>query len=1042
MTTPRSLIVVIVCFGTLTHSASFGQDTEAATRQYAAAVGFQNQKLYEDAIVEWRAFLRKFPNDARGRKAEHYLGTCCLQEEDYQQAITAFTNVTQGNGRFDLMDQTLLNLGIAWYGQAQKSSRPADYRNAEQAFDRMLSSFGNSEFAPRAVYYKAECLFQREAHEEAAQTYATFVQKYPSHNLHADALYGLGTAYEAAEKKQLAEKAFAQFASKYNKHPLATEVRMRQADLLFSAGEFAAAENVFEVIAADKDFKLADLAMLRQARCLYEQHELTAAARLYWNVPRNFRNTKYYDAAILAGAKCYYLEERFDLASSGLERLVERTGAEAEEAHLWLARCLLKESNPQQALRIATRGLKKMRDEDLRTELDLVRIDALYEIPSSRSEATRLYERFAEQHRQTPLAAQARYMAALSALENENYKKAGRLADEFLRSKSDSDLTPDVLFISAESCLLQEQHEKAVQRYEAFLKIGRQHTNYQQAKVRLALALLMAEKPDQTVQLLRTEAPGLKDQQLKAEAYSILGRAFAALENFDDAARQLQQSITIDKDVQRREETTVALAEALRKAGRESEADSQLRKMLSDSSSGRFSAEANFRLAESAYAEEDYDKALRYYGKVIQQEPDGDFGPHAMYGLGWTLFRTEEYRDCNRVMTKLIRNFGGRETIAQKGYYVRAMAAYQLDEFEDVIRDIDAYLKTQPKLNDELDALYVKGLALAGMEQPEQSARVLESIMTRSSNYASADKVAYELGWTYKDLNKPQQAVQAFSDLAARWPDSPMAAESLFLVGESWYDAGRFDEAAKAYARSSGANSNPEIAEKSLHKLGWSHLKSDRNADAVSAFRKQLTTFPDGDLSVDARFLVGESLFLNEDWQPALKAFEKVAQAQRGDYTAIAMFRAGECSAAMEDWRNSLTWHQRVLGQYPDFEMKPEARYGQGWALQNQGRFEDAIALYEQVTDETQTETAAKARFMIGECLFAQKQHKDASRHFLKAAFTYNHKEWSAMAYFEAARCFEVLRDTEQAATCYQNLIQKYPQHARVPDAKRRLSEL
>ena len=122
--------------------------------------------------------------------------------------------------------------------------------------------------------------------------------------------------------------------------------------------------------------------------------------------------------------------------------------------------------------------------------------------------------------------------------------------------------------------------------------------------------------------------------------------------------------------------------------------------------------------------------------------------------------------------------------------------------------------------------------------------------------------------------------------------------------------------------------------------------------------------------------------------------------------------------------------------------MTPEARYGYAWAIQNEGRTAEAIPLFEQVTEETQSETAAKARFMIGECLFAEKKHKEATRHFLKAAFTYNHKQWSAMAYFEAARCFEVLRDTEQAANCYENLITKYPQHSKVRDAKRRLSDL
>jgi TolA-binding protein len=79
---------------------------------------------------------------------------------------------------------------------------------------------------------------------------------------------------------------------------------------------------------------------------------------------------------------------------------------------------------------------------------------------------------------------------------------------------------------------------------------------------------------------------------------------------------------------------------------------------------------------------------------------------------------------------------------------------------------------------------------------------------------------------------------------------------------------------------------------------------------------------------------------------------------------------------------------------------------------------------------------------MIGECCFAEKKHDAAAKHFLKAAFAYNHPEWSAIAWFEAARCFEVLKDVGQAKNCYQQLLEKYPAHSKAEDAKKRLSQL
>ena len=212
--------------------------------------------------------------------------------------------------------------------------------------------------------------------------------------------------------------------------------------------------------------------------------------------------------------------------------------------------------------------------------------------------------------------------------------------------------------------------------------------------------------------------------------------------------------------------------------------------------------------------------------------------------------------------------------------------------------------------------------------------------------------------------------------------------------------------------------------------------------EAAETFATQLKTYATGPLAGDAGFLLGECQYKQKEWKGALDRYAQVIAAKNPTYQALALYRSGECAAALEQWDASLKFHQQVLDQFPDFELRPEARYGVGWALQQQEKLDAAIKQYELVTEETETETAAKARFMIGECYFAQKDHKVASKHFLKAAFAYGHKEWSAMAFFEAARCFEVLKDIPQAKSSYQQLIDKYPEHPKAAAAKKRLAEL
>ena len=1017
------------------------QETEAATRQYAVAVGFQNQKLYDAAIDEWKTFLKKYPEDARGDVANHYLGTCCLQEKRYPEAIASFSTVISTFPNCKLLPQSMLNLGIAHYARAQKSGLQDDYAKAEASLGQMLAKFSSSEYAGRALFYRAECLLQTKQTQKAADAYQEFTAKNPDSEFAADALYSLGTAQEELKQTPLAAATFASFVDRFPTHKLLTEVQMRQAEILFNDNKFSESKPIFEQISRNHEFELADVAMLRHARCLYEEGHLADAGKLYWDVPREFKTTKHYDAAILAGSKCYFLDEKYQTARSGLEQLVKRDKPEAAEATQWLARTFLKTGDAKKALEISDQGLRKFQGKDYRPELELVHIDSMYEIPDQRDKAAQQYAEFSTKNAQHALAPQAQYMAALSSLETGNHANAKKHSQQFLKQYGKDALLPDVEFILAESQLLLGEHKEAVLQYRQFLKDAPQHANATQAQVRLGVALHMAGEYAETVRLLIPLVEQLQDKSQRSEAYSIIGRSEAAQEHFGAAVELLRKAITEKPDRKHNDETQLALAESLRSMGRNEDADMELQKLITGYPDSRLQSDVHFRLGESAYQNEKFKDAITYYTKVMSKWAQSEIAPHAQHGLSWSYFNLGEFAAASKAVEELRRVYP-KSPVANKGLYLQAMSNYQLGEFNKTLQDVDALLKTNPEKPEALDAQYVKGLAEAGLEKFADAAKTYQGILTADKNYAAADKVAYELGWAFTELGNSQEAVNAFQRLATDWPSSPLAGEGLFRVGESFYAAEKYTEAADAYQKSAAQTEAGQIAEKSMHKLGWSHMKAKNVDAAATAFAAQLQKFPDGELAGDAEFLIGECYFQSSNWQDAAQAYQRVAGNGNSNYVALAMFRAGECAAALEDWRSSRTWHKKVLAGYPAFDMRPEARYGVGWALQNEGQYDKAIQQFERVTEETETETAAKARLMIGECCFAQKKHKEATRHFLKAALFYNHKEWSAMAYFEAARCFEVMQDKEQAVMCYEKLMTQFPQHSKVKDAERRLAEL
>ena len=1035
------LILIGLALSPLVMETASAQETEAATRQFAAAVGFQNQKLYDLAADEWQIFLQKFPDDPRQDKAQHYLGTCLLQEQKYEPAIKAFSTVVTRFPKFEQLDQSMVNLGIAQYGLAQASEKPADFAKAEQTLRTFQEKFPRSSLVPRALYYRGESLYQQKQLDGAATAYAELLEKFPHDELAADATYALGVTQEALKQTAKAGETFASFAKRFPNSPLITEVKMRQAEMLFETGDFSKARPIFEQVSAEKDFHLADVAMLRSARCLYEEKDYEESAKLYWRVPREFQGTKHYSAAVLAGAKCYFLVDKFALARSGLELVVKKNGPEAAEALQWLARSYMKEGQPQRALDLLNSAVTKFRNSPTYPFLLLAKIDAEYEVATDRSSTIAQYANFAKTYPTHELAPQAQYTAALTALDVEDYGNAKQHSDEFLSQFPNDRLAADVLFIAAESRLLQEDFAGAEQRYQQFLAKAPEHASAPRATVRQALAMHMAGKYAAAISSLEESLESLADPALKSEAQALIGRGLFAQDKFDQAAASLEKALTTKPNAEQSDETMLVLADAYRQLGRQSDSTSLLKKVVQQFPKSQRLDEAMFRLGEAAYEQGNFAEAISQYSAVVQRWPAGQFAPHAQYGLGWTLFNAEEFVRAIEATSTLLEKFGTSE-VAPKGYYVRAMANYQIGELQSVLNDVQAYLRTNPKLNDAQDAKYVRGLALAGLGKFEEAANEYQAILQAAPNYAAADKVAYELAWANVELGRQADSIAAFQKLASQYPNSPLAAESLFRIGESWYESGDFSKAGPAYQAAYDKAGKTAIGENALHKLGWSHLKAEQFAQAGNGFAEQLAAFPNGELAGDATFLQGECWFKQQKWEAALPWYEKVIALKNPQYYALSLFLTGECAGKLENWKKSQQIHEQVLAEFPDFELRAEARYGVGLAMQQQVRLAEAIAQYEKVTEETQTETAAKARFMIGECFFAKKEHKEATRHFLKAAYSYGHKEWSPMAFFEAGRCFEVLRDTAQAKNCYQQIVEKYGAHSKARDAQRRLAAL
>src|SRR5688500_17286874 len=161
------------------------------------------------------------------------------------------------------------------------------------------------------MFYQGESLFALGKKAEAVAAYSQLVKQFEKSPRRAEALYALGATQEELSKYAEAGAAYDTFLKEFADSPLATEVRMRKAETVLQAGNFAAAEKLFAEVAAVKDFAQADHAVYRQAVALAKQNKFAAAGDLYASIPEDFEKSAYVDDATIAAARCYYQAEEF-----------------------------------------------------------------------------------------------------------------------------------------------------------------------------------------------------------------------------------------------------------------------------------------------------------------------------------------------------------------------------------------------------------------------------------------------------------------------------------------------------------------------------------------------------------------------------------------------------------------------------------------------------------------------------------------------------------------------------------------------------------
>jgi tetratricopeptide (TPR) repeat protein len=483
--------------------------------------------------------------------------------------------------------------------------------------------------------------------------------------------------------------------------------------------------------------------------------------------------------------------------------------------------------------------------------------------------------------------------------------------------------------------------------------------------------------------------------------------------------------------------------------------------------------QARYKLAQIESGEGNYDQAVRYYDQILGSNQDPALIPYAQYGRGWALMRLQNYQSAFDSLDRMLKE-NDQHPLRNDAVLARGISSRNLGKLDQARADLESYLAISPQGTNLGHALYELALIDQKAKDPANAAKKLGRLVREVPDYPSMDKVLYELGWSLQESGNDDAAVKYFTTLINKYPETALVAEAAYFVGQRYYAAGQWELAADKFDVAARNATEPGLSEKVHYRLGWSRFKAEDYEAAETAFAAQAKKHPDGKLALDASMMVGECQFKRADYNAALGSFgvardtirengdnsKSIRDAADRQVRELVFLHGGQSAAQIKSWDVAIEWYDELRKRFPASNYISQVFYETGFAYQQKGDQTNALKFFREVANNFRNELAARARFMIGEIYFADRQFDKAIPEFQRVMFGFGAekapdriKNWQAKSGFEAARCSELLMQSaktrrsrdqalEYARKFYTYVIEKHRSHELAAKSRERIEAL
>lgn len=448
-------------------------------------------------------------------------------------------------------------------------------------------------------------------------------------------------------------------------------------------------------------------------------------------------------------------------------------------------------------------------------------------------------------------------------------------------------------------------------------------------------------------------------------------------------------------------------------------------------------ARAELSLGHCRYRQKQYEPALTAYSEASKSTEAAVAG-EGHYWAGNAALALKRPADAAAQFAKVYTRFPKHELAAraQLKQGDALLAAKQVDEASAAYRAVIDRYPQAPEAGEARKALSELVFAVT---DPDKLVATLKTAppAERGPGLIRAARL-------YLDAKKYPEAVSTLTELQKAKPEGDVPAEAQYLLGLAYEAQSKGAPAAAAYSDAVRRSPSASWAADAQSRLAWLYIDLKQPANAEKAAAAAIVLKPDAELERQARLAMIQAQLNQEKWDDALEGC-RVLQASNppGDTLAMVLFTQAWVSEKKGKPEDAMPLWERLAAQYPKSEYAPEALLHVAEAQFKAEKYDLAREKYAALLSSyAKSSQAAEARFKLGSSLFNLNRHAEAAAEWDRLAADKSAGDYVPLGLYWAGVAYDKAGSKTEAIDRLTKLVNGYPKHEKVPNAKVRLAAL